>query len=69
MKMPFGKYKGLEIEYVPTTYLKWVLENVNLNSLRLVNAIHKQLFKLTWEELEVLDYEQQDWDEYERRTW
>jgi hypothetical protein len=23
MKMPFGKYEGIEISQVPTTYLEW----------------------------------------------
>lgn len=28
--MPFGKYKGEELEDIPVSYLIWVLENVDL---------------------------------------
>lgn len=27
MKMPWGKYKGYDIEDLPTDYLKWLAEN------------------------------------------
>lgn len=27
MKMPSGKYKGKDIESIPSSYLKWVAEN------------------------------------------
>ena len=27
MIMTFGKYKGQDIEYVPSSYLKWLIEN------------------------------------------
>ena len=30
MKMPFGKYKGVKIENIPSDYLEWILENVTL---------------------------------------
>ena len=29
MKMPFGKYKGGPIEDLPSSYLKWLTENIN----------------------------------------
>ena len=29
--MNVGKYKGIDIQRVPVTYLKWVLENIQLN--------------------------------------
>lgn len=32
MKMPFGKYKGQQIEDIPDDYLRWCLENCNLDS-------------------------------------
>ena len=28
MKMPYGKFKGQEIESLPSTYLKWLAENI-----------------------------------------
>ncbi len=27
MQIPFGKYTGLEIEEIPSSYLKWLAEN------------------------------------------
>lgn len=32
MKMPWGKFKGQEIHSLPSSYLKWVAENVKENS-------------------------------------
>ncbi len=32
MRMPFGKYKGIDIENIPSSYLLWVAENVINNS-------------------------------------
>lgn len=32
MKMPFGKYKGEELEDIPTDYIRWCLENMNLTA-------------------------------------
>lgn len=29
MKMPFGKFKGYEIDGLPSDYLKWVAGNVD----------------------------------------
>ena len=29
MEMPWGKYKGKEIENLPSWYLKWLAENIN----------------------------------------
>ena len=29
MKMPFGKFKGKDIEDLPSDYLKWVAGNVD----------------------------------------
>lgn len=29
MKMPFGKYKGREMDSIPSDYLKWVAGNVD----------------------------------------
>ena len=31
MKLEFGKFKGKEIEDVPTSYLQWCLENLVLS--------------------------------------
>lgn len=27
-KMPYGKYKGLALEQIPTTYLEWILKSM-----------------------------------------
>ena len=32
MKMPWGKFKGTEIDKLPSSYLLWVAENVNEDS-------------------------------------
>lgn len=29
MKMPYGKFKGMEIEELPSSYLRWLAENLN----------------------------------------
>ena len=29
MKMPFGKFKGKDIEEIPSSYLKWIAENID----------------------------------------
>jgi|SaaInlStandDraft_6_1057023.scaffolds.fasta_scaffold871853_1 hypothetical protein len=29
MKMPFGKYKGLPIEELPSSYLRWLTNNID----------------------------------------
>lgn len=31
LRMPFGKYKGELLENVPTDYIEWCLENMELN--------------------------------------
>lgn len=30
MKMTFGKYKGQEVENIPTSYILWALENTTM---------------------------------------
>lgn len=30
MRMPFGQYRGEEVEDLPTDYLEWLYENVEL---------------------------------------
>lgn len=42
MKMPFGKYKGEDLEDLPTSYLLWVAENVGGYS-ALVKEVEAQL--------------------------
>lgn len=32
MKMPFGKYKGQDLEDIPDGYLQWVAENVTTHA-------------------------------------
>ena len=29
MKMPYGKFKGQDIEEIPSGYLKWLAENID----------------------------------------
>jgi hypothetical protein len=48
VKMPFGKYKGGDLEDIPDDYLLWVLDNCELRSPTLRRAIHERL-GLTWE--------------------
>lgn len=48
MKMPFGKYKGGDLEDIPDDYLLWVLDNCELRSPTLRRAIHERL-GLDWE--------------------
>ncbi len=31
MKMPFGKYKGMEVDDLPINYMQWCCENINGN--------------------------------------
>jgi Putative quorum-sensing-regulated virulence factor len=33
MKMPFGRYKGVELDEIPTQYLEWLARNVDLRGL------------------------------------
>jgi uncharacterized protein (DUF3820 family) len=42
MRMPFGDFKGVDLEDVPTGYLQWVAENV-VGRAELVSEIEKQL--------------------------
>ena len=35
MKMPFGKYKGMEISTLPVTYLHWVMVNFDQGEIRI----------------------------------
>lgn len=30
MLMPFGKYKGMEIEDMPQYYLEWMIDNIEM---------------------------------------
>lgn len=32
MKMPFGKYRGVNLEEIPQDYLLWTYENINFRS-------------------------------------
>ncbi|OGD53714.1 hypothetical protein A3K80_07440 [Candidatus Bathyarchaeota archaeon RBG_13_38_9] len=42
MQLPFGKYKGQEINATPTAYLKWLEENVDL-TIQLHEAINAEI--------------------------
>jgi len=35
MEMPFGKHKGEEIEDLPSSYIKWLTENMEDEEIRL----------------------------------
>lgn len=41
--MPFGKYAGVELEFVPESYLYWVLDNCHNAYPSLLNAIRVRL--------------------------
>lgn len=43
MQMPFGKYKGEELENIPVDYIEWVLENVENLNWRLEEELQNQL--------------------------
>ena len=43
MIMTFGKYKGQNIEDIPTTYLVWALENASGLSIQMINEMESQL--------------------------
>lgn len=34
MKMPFGKFKNCDIEEIPSSYLNWIMENLEIKSER-----------------------------------
>ena len=34
MKMPFGKYKGMEISTLPVSYLQWLVSNFEPGDIR-----------------------------------
>lgn len=42
MKIEFGKFKGQEIEDLPTSYINWLLENLVLND-KLQTELQNQL--------------------------
>jgi hypothetical protein len=41
----FGKYQGLPVEAIPTSYLTWVLDNLKPLSPQTVNEIERELDK------------------------
>jgi hypothetical protein len=43
MILPFGKYKGQEIDSVPTAYLKWLEENATILSPSQRDAINQEI--------------------------
>ncbi len=43
MEMPFGKYRGCDIGDVPDSYLEWVIENCEIRSEALYDAIESKL--------------------------
>lgn len=34
MQMPFGKFKNCDIEEIPSSYLNWIMENLEIKSER-----------------------------------
>lgn len=52
MKMPFGKFKGHDLEDVPNSYLDWLYENMVIQYDR-----DKELHRAIGEELENRDIE------------
>lgn len=52
MTLPFGKYKGQEIESIPTAYLKWFEENVE-STIQLREEINAEIKRRSSEESSV----------------
>jgi uncharacterized protein (DUF3820 family) len=46
MEMPFGRYVGRDLKYIPLGYLVWVLENCRNASPMLLDAIRQMLNSL-----------------------
>jgi len=42
MRMPFGKYRNVELEEIPESYLLWVLDNCDIGT-TLRRAIQREL--------------------------
>jgi hypothetical protein len=43
MKLPFGKHRGLSLEQVPESYLRWVVDWCNYATSALKNVIRRRL--------------------------
>lgn len=55
---PFGKYKGMEIEEIPTTYLAFAIESFNLPE-DYTNTMRIEVFKRLKVEKAMLDFEEE----------
>jgi hypothetical protein len=47
MIVPFGKYKGWELEQIPSGYLRWLAENCNDESIA-EEADNEWTWRETW---------------------
>lgn len=47
MEMPFGKYKGVAIEDIPSDYLLWLAQNCN-DDLIAIKADEEWQFRENW---------------------
>lgn len=58
MKMPFGKYRGVELRELPDDYLQWLYSEFDLKG-RLKSAVYQEYkirsSRITFDELNTLD--------------
>ncbi len=47
MLMPFGKYRGWELEELPDSYLEWLISSVSLRE-PLLSAVHREISFRSW---------------------
>lgn len=59
MKLKFGRFKGMELSYIDTAYLTWILETCEDIGEELVDAIEEEL-ELRYESL----HEERPWKKY-----
>jgi hypothetical protein len=56
-KMPFGRYKGIEMANVPSVYLMWFYENADRNNL---NTENKAVLEYIKDVLPIIEKEAHD---------
>lgn len=48
MIMPFGDYKGKDLEDIPSDYLLWIIDKVTLNDELVEEAEEEYEFRSNW---------------------
>ena len=41
MKMPFGKYKGMELRFIDSSYLEWILNDCETDDEELIEVVEE----------------------------